>query len=231
VETAAFFSQLDERIKRYDLLCHPFYQAWSAGKLTREDLREYGESYYPHVQAFPTYLAQLGMRLEDGELRRAVLANMADEKGGEDLFGQPDCSHAELWMDFVAGMGGRRIAKGERVREVSDLIEFFSSVAGEGTAEEALAAFYAYESQVPRIAGEKNRGLRDLYGADEKTRAYFILHTTADVYHSLVWRNLLGQLVAANPKTAGKALAAAESAARKLWNALDGIESRRLAAA
>ena len=33
-----FFAALDARIARYDLLQHPFYQAWSKGELTREDL-------------------------------------------------------------------------------------------------------------------------------------------------------------------------------------------------
>ncbi|MGB9235313.1 MAG: iron-containing redox enzyme family protein [Terriglobales bacterium] len=231
MEINVFLARLDECIGRYDLLCHPFYRAWSAGKLTREDLREYGEDYYPHVEAFPAYLAQLGIRLEDGELRRAVLANMADEKGGENIFGRPGPSHAELWLDFVEGMGGSRAPKRRRVRAISDLIGCFRALASEGTPEEALAAFYAYESQVPRIAREKDRGLRDLYGADETTRAYFVLHMTADVYHSRVWRKQLEKRVAANPGTAEKALAAAEGAARKLWEALDGIESRRMAAA
>jgi pyrroloquinoline-quinone synthase len=231
VEINVFLSRLDECVGRHDLLCHPFYQAWSAGKLTREDLREYGASYYPHVEAFPSHLAQLGIRLQDGELRRAVLANMSDEKGMEDAFGKLERSHAELWLDFVEGMGGSRTSRRHDVREISDLIGYFRALASEGTPEEALAAFYAYESQVPRIAGEKNRGLRELYGADEKTRAYFVLHTTADVYHSQVWRKQLEKRVAANPETAEKALAAAEGAARKLWEALDGIDARRMAAA
>jgi pyrroloquinoline-quinone synthase len=110
------------------------------------------------------------------------------------------------------------------------LISAFQRVASEGTPEEALAAFYAYESQVPRVALEKARGLRELYGADEKTRGYFTLHATADVYHSQVWRKQLEKLVQASPypTTAEKALAAAENAAKALWNALDGIEARRL---
>src|SRR5215470_3412330 len=101
MEVSVFVSRLDACIQKYDLLCHPFYQAWSAGTLTREDLREYGETYYHHVEAFPSYLAQLGMRLKEGDLRRAVLANMSEEKGGEDAFGNPERSHAELWLDFV----------------------------------------------------------------------------------------------------------------------------------
>jgi pyrroloquinoline-quinone synthase len=206
------------------LLCHPFYKAWSAGELTREDLREYAEDYYHHVEAFPTYLAELGIRLDESDLRRAVLANMLDEKGGDDESAE---SHAELWLDFVEGMGGRRIPHRQPIAEIRELIAHFHRVAGDGTPEEALAAFYAYESQVPRIAAEKDRGLRDLYGADEKTRRYFTLHTTADVYHSQVWRKQLEKRVQANPEAAEKALAAAETASKALWSALDGIEARR----
>jgi pyrroloquinoline-quinone synthase len=222
-----FATRLEERIHKYDLLCHPFYKAWSAGKLTRDDLRAYAEDYYPHVEAFPGYLAQLGVRLEEGELRRAVLANMTDEEGGEDSFGEPERSHSELWLDFVEGIGGSRVSRRRPVGEVGKLIEWFQSVAREGTPEEALAAFYAYESQVPRVAQEKDRGLRELYGADEKTRGYFTLHTTADVYHAQVWRKQLERRVTANPEIAKKALAAAESAAKALWAVLDGFETRR----
>jgi pyrroloquinoline-quinone synthase len=227
METNAFVSRLEERIQQYDLLSHPFYQAWSAGELTRDDLRAYAEDYYPHVEAFPGYLAQLGIRLEEGELRRAILANMNDEKGGEDSFGEPERSHAELWLDFVEGVGGRRIPKRRPAGEVHHLISWFQRVASEGTPEEALAAFYAYESQVPRLAQEKDRVLRDFYGADEKTRGYFTLHATADVYHAQVWRKQLEKRVQANPDTAEKALAAAETAAQALWTVLDAFEARR----
>jgi len=227
MEPNEFFSLLDQRIHKYDLLCHPFYKAWSSGKLTRDDLREYAEDYYHHVEAFPTYLAELGIRLEEGELRRAVLANMTDEKGGEDSFGEPERAHSALWQDFVQGMGGSCIAKRKPVREIRELVSWFHRVASEGTVEEALAAFYAYESQVPRIAQEKDRGLRELYGANETTRAYFTLHTTADVYHSQVWRKQLEKRIKANPQAAEKALTAGENAAKALWKALDGIESRR----
>lgn len=223
-----FLTELDSRIKKYDLLCHPFYKAWSAGQLTRDDLREYACDYYHHVEAFPSYLAQVGIRLEEGELRRAVLANMSDEKGGEDAFGLPERPHAELWLDFAEGMGADRALRGHLpIPEVKGLMDYFSRVASEGLPEEALAAFYAYESQVPRIAQEKARGLQEIYGADEKTFAYFTLHTTADVYHAQVWRQQLAKLVEKNPARAEAALAAGESAAKALWTALDGIERRR----
>ena len=229
MDSKHFFEQLDARIAKYDLLCHPFYEAWSAGKLTREDLQEYAQDYYHHVEAFPTYLAELGIRLEEGELRRAILANMADEKGLEDIFGEPAPAHAELWLDFAEGVGSHRNLGGHSpLREVKELTAFFHRMASEGTPEEALAAFYAYESQVPRVAKEKARGLREMYGADERTRAYFTLHTTADVHHTHVWRQQLGKRLEAHPEMAEKALAAGENAAKALWHALDGIEARRM---
>jgi pyrroloquinoline-quinone synthase len=101
-------------------------------------------------------------------------------------------------------------------------------VASEGTPEEALAAFYAYESQVPRVAREKARGLEERYGADARVTAYFTLHTTADVFHSRVWKQQLAKRLESHPDAAEKALVAGENAARALWRALDGIEARRI---
>lgn len=217
-----FLQQLDARIAKYDLLCHPFYKAWSEGKLTRNDLCDYAQQYYHHVDAFPTYLDEFAGRLPYGHLRHAVLANR-DEEAGTD----GSRAHSELWLDFAEGMGGSRSAGASRVPEINNLISEFQQVSREGAPEEALAAFYAYESQVPRVAAEKARGLREMYGADEKTVGYFTLHTTADVYHSNVWRNQLERIVEDNPAAEQRALAAAERAAKALWNALDGIEAAR----
>jgi pyrroloquinoline-quinone synthase len=228
--TAEFFEQLDARIAKYDLLCHPFYKAWSAGQLTRNDLRGYAQDYYHHVEAFPSYLAALGLRLEDGELRQAVLANMCDEKGVEGRPGRHSVPHAELWLDFAEGMGSSRNLEWHTpAPEIRQLIRHFRQVGSEGSTDEALAAFYTYESQVPRIAQEKERGLLEMYGSDHKTCGYFTLHATADVYHAKVWRNQLENRLAAHPEAADQALNAAENAAHMLWKALDGIDARRTA--
>ena len=118
MNTAEFCQQLDARISKYDLLCHPFYKAWSAGELTREDLREYAQDYYHHVEAFPSYLAALALRLEEGELRRAVLANMCDEKGVEGRPGRRAVPHADFgsispkaWVRLATSSGTVRCAR------------------------------------------------------------------------------------------------------------------------
>ncbi len=221
--TAEFFEQLDARIAKYDLLCHPFYKAWAAGELTREDLQEYARNYFHQVNGFPEYLAEFAARLPEGQMKRAVLANRDEEIGADGS--RP---HAELWLNFQEGMGGGRKLADTPVAEIRELTESFHSVAGDGSPEEALAAFYAYESQVPRVAAEKARGLREMYGADENTCEYFTLHTTADVYHSRVWKHQLAKVVEDDTEAAKRALNAAESSAKKLWAALDGIEAARI---
>lgn len=226
MNTQDFLAQLDARIAKYDLLCHPFYKAWSAGTLTRDDLQAYGRDYFHHVEAFPSYLEEFGARAEDSQIRRAVEINREDELGGDG-----NASHAELWLDFVEGMGGKRSGADSPVPELKKLMQSFHAVARDGASEEALAAFYAYESQVPRVSAEKARGLREMYGADEKTCKYFTLHTVADLYHSRIWKHQLTKVVEGKPESADRALNAAEKAAQALWHALDGIESARLARA
>ena len=230
MNSTQFFEQLEASIAGYDLLCHPFYKAWAAGELTRDDLREYARNYYHHVEAFPCYLAELALRLDESELRRAVLANMCDEKGAAVGYGKDSVPHSELWLDFAEGVGARRdMVMHLPVAEIRELIRYFHQVASEATPEEALAAFYVYESQVPRVAKEKERGLREMYGADDKTCGYFTLHATADIFHSNVWRKQLEQRIAANPEAAEAALDAAEETAKLLWRALDGVEAARTA--
>jgi len=223
--SAVFFSALEGRIERYDLLQHPYYQAWSKGELTRDDLREYASEYWHHVSAFPAYLSTLHSQLPDGSLRRTVLENLADEEGLQD--GVP---HSDLWLDFARGMGADEVAVRSRNlnSETRALVDHYRATMASSTAE-ALAALYAYESRVPAIARTKAEGLEQHYGTDAATRRYFTLHTTADVHHARVWRDLLSAELAAHPEQSEPALQAAEDAARALWITLDGIEAGRQA--
>src|SRR5439155_23770617 len=95
MNSTPFSQELQARIANYHLLSHPFYKACSAGELSRDDLREYACQYYHHVAAFPTYLAQFAVRLDDGELRQAVLANIADEE----VLSVGGTPHGELWLE------------------------------------------------------------------------------------------------------------------------------------
>ncbi len=220
MEIDGFFDRLQQSIARYDLLRHSFYEAWAQGSLIREDLQEYARHYYHQVESFPHCLAKFASRLAKSELREAVLKNLADEIGAGGRR-----SHADYWLDFVEGVGAERSLIGhEACPQMKDLISFFRRAAAEESLEAVLAVFYVYESQVPRVSREKWRGLTERYGATDRTCGYFILHTTADLFHSWVWRVQLEKRLKSNPDRMEAALNAGEAAARHLWEALDGIE-------
>jgi len=224
--SAVFFAALEGRLESYDLLKHPYYQAWSKGELTREDLREYASEYWHHVSAFPAYLSGLHSHLPDGKLRRLVLENLADEEGLEN--GVP---HSDMWMDFACGMGAQDAdVRARKIGpEMQALLDHYRATMHESSPAAALAALYAYESRVPAIAKTKAEGLAQHYDTDAATRRYFTVHTTADVYHARVWRDALAAELAAHPEETEAALKAGEDAARALWTALDGIEHGRQA--
>ena len=212
--------KLEKQIEQYDLLTHPFYQAWSAGQLTPEDLQEYATEYYHHVAAFPTYLSTLHSLLPSSPLRRAVLRNLYDEE----LDGVP---HSELWLDFAEGLGVDRESVKARIPlpEVQELIAQYRNLMQSPAA--ALAALYAYESQVPRIAKEKAKALAERYGADPRTCRYFELHRLVDQHHARAWRRELANLLGSEPALSSDALNGSMAAAQALWVALDGIEAAR----
>ncbi len=218
-----FQRTLDARIAQHDLLNHPFYQAWSKGTLSIDHLRAYAAEYFHYVAAFPTFLSALHSRLADGPLRRAVLRNLAEEE----IEGR---AHSDMWLDFAEGLGlsPDRVRSSDPSPTILCLIQRFYRSACKDSPAEVLAALYAYESQVPRISGEKARGLLRHYGADARTCGYFALHTYADVRHSQVWREELCRVVSLNCNLAVPALDAADRAASWLWQALDGSNANRL---
>jgi pyrroloquinoline-quinone synthase len=207
--------QLDALIQKWHLLGHPFYQAWTAGRLSREALQLYAAQYYRHVKAFPEHLRALATRTE-GELRGLIEENLAEEES-------PGRTHPQLWRDFAAAVGADEAALDESPARpgVESLVETYDRLCREGAPVEAVAALYAYEAQVPEIATQKIEGLRKFYGVtDARGLAYFAVHEEADVRHRAVWRRWLE----AQPvETQERALAAAEQGLRALWGALDAV--------
>jgi pyrroloquinoline-quinone synthase len=222
MEISAFWQNADKAIARYDLLQHPFYQAWSAGELAKEDLGFYAEQYYHHVSQFPTYLTSLHSRLPEGAVRRDVLANAYEEECD-------GIAHSDLWLRFAEGMGGASSSQGAKtpIPEIEKLVETFRVFAREAPVASAFGALFAYESQVPRIATEKRNGLQRHYGADDRTCGYFTLHQELDLHHASVWRRIISTLVEQDDRQAAEALEGISGAARALWSALDGIERER----
>lgn len=213
-----FLNALDALIAERHLLQHPFYQLWSQGRLTRENLREYAISYYPHVAAFPTYVSGVHSGCEDAALRQELLENLIEEERGTE-------NHPALWRKFGEALGAAAsdMAAAPRTPEVAQTIAEFRRSTREGSTAEGLAALYAYESQIPEVSKTKREGLKAFYGiAEGDATKFFSVHEEADLWHRQVERDALGR-VADTPEAREKALAAARRCCDALNRALDGV--------
>jgi pyrroloquinoline-quinone synthase len=214
-------ASIDAKVAERAMLKHPFYQAWTEGRLPLDTLRAYARQYFHHVEAFPRAVSAVHSACPDGVGRHMLAENLAEEEGIEE--GKQD--HATLWLMFACGLGESE--KGVREQELNletqALIDSFRELSRQSYAA-GLGALYAYESQFPGVASAKIEGLIDRYGiSDEETLRFFRVHESADVEHSAVCRELLDRLP---EDQKAEAIAAGEELAGALWNFLSGVEAR-----
>jgi pyrroloquinoline-quinone synthase len=214
-------SLLDRKVAERAMLDHPFYQAWTEGRLPLDTLRAYARQYFHHVEAFPRAVSAVHSSCEDRDGRRMLAENLAEEEGLD--AGKQD--HASLWLMFAFGLGESEAAvRAQSLNaETRALIEIFRKLSRQSYAA-GLGALYAYESQFPGVARAKIEGLIERYGIDdEETLRFFRVHESADVEHSAVCRALLDRLP---DRERSEAIAAGEELAGALWTFLSGVEAR-----
>ncbi len=206
-------SSLNEIIAERHLLKHMYYQAWSKGELTTEMLQDYASQYYNQVQSFPRFISRVHTACPEIAARKVLLENLVDEEiHGTD--------HPALWMQFAEGMGATRarVLNDTPLPETAAMVNKFYELA-ERDWRDGLCALYAYEVQVPDVAGSKIDGLKKFYGiTDEKTLEFFTAHQVYDVGHAAQVASLIEQYV--EPE---RAAAATREASNALWGFLDGM--------
>jgi pyrroloquinoline-quinone synthase len=216
-ERKTLLASLDALVEKYHLLKHPFYRAWTQGKLSKQALALYAEQYYQHVQAFPENLKDLADRTSaDEKLKALVLENLAEEL-------DESATHPQLWRQFAASVGVSDVSldRAQPLPGVAALLDSYDEVSTQGTLAQAVAAFYVYEAQVPEIATEKISGLKKFYGVtDSRSLSYFAVHEEADVRHRAAWREWLVKQDSADSVAV---LCAAERSLKALWGALDAV--------
>ena len=205
---------LDARIASRHLLDHTFYQRWTAGTLTREELRDYANQYFHYAMAFPTFISAMHQQTDDIVVRQMLLENLIEEERGAE-------NHPELWLRFCESLGLDRedVKRGLANDATRKLIATMKSLARDGALHEGLAALYAYESQIPAVAKAKIEGLAKNYAISaERDIAFFSVHMDADVLHSQTSREILRDLCDSPEKTA-----AATEATQRTLDALYGF--------
>ena len=202
-----FWSQLEAVRERHDVLTHSFYQRWSAGELTREELAVYAGQYRHAVVALADASAAAA-RTAGPELRPGLERHAAEE-----------ASHVALWDDFAAAVGG---SPADEAAPETDACARAWAGDGERPFLASLVALYAIESAQPAISATKRAGLAEHYGIDGEGSAYFTLHEELDVEHAAAGRALIERHLDGADTDA--LVAEAEAVLRANWELLDGVE-------
>lgn len=203
-----FWTRLEDVRARWNVLEHPFYQRWSQGRLTRDELATYAGEYRHAVVALADAAAGAA-RAAEPPLRRSLEAHAAEE-----------ASHVALWDGFSSAVGGAPSV--DPTPETRACARTWAGDRDRGLLP-SLVALYAIESGQPAIAETKRAGLRDHYRIEEeRATAYFDLHATLDHEHAATERELIEARL--DGADADALLAEAEAVLRANWGLLDGVD-------
>jgi len=221
------WSRIEAVIAEKSLLKHPFYQAWTRGELSREDLAHYARQYYAQESRFPRYVSAVHSNCPDAKVRQVLLENLNHEEAGAD-------NHPELWLRFAASVGADRASvQGAAAHaKTEECVKTFERLS-RGSWQAGMAALYAYEAQQPAVAKTKIDGLKNNYGLDSKDAlGFFQVHESVDAWHAQSEKDVLAAELARDPKLAGELETAASEACDALNALLDGVcEARGIACA
>jgi len=224
-------SRLDQARGATNVLEHPFYERWSAGELSTDELSCYAGEYRYAVVALAQASALVAA--EAGPEHRAGLERHAEE----------EAAHVALWDEFARATRARTGAEGaehtppapapaiERGPAAQTRACAAAWTAGEDVLEH-LAVLYAIEASQPEIARTKLDGLTEHYGytAEGPAVEYFTLHERLDVEHARQAGELIETLLDGRPDVEAEAaaermVARAQAALRGNWELLSGVEA------
>ena len=193
--------EFDRIVERWHLRQHPFYQAWSAGTLPVEALREYAAEWGPFVAAVPLGWKTLGIE-----------EHAAEEE-----------EHAKLWAEFAADLG-TQVAPEPKLAGARALVGMAERLFGQR--ESAIGALLAFEAQQPETAAAKLTGLQQHYANLGTSGRYFVEH--AEEYGEVV---MLKEMAAGlGTEGRARATAACEAMGQTLWEALTAVEESAIGA-
>jgi pyrroloquinoline-quinone synthase len=190
---------LDGVTARWNLLQHSFYQRWTDGALTRDELCDYIKQYAHVVRTVPRWLEQVRGG-DTAELAR----HSAEER-----------SHIDLWDKFgnALGLSSDAIQSAPANPATLKLLQRGDELAAK---DQAAAVVWALESQTPAVAAAKLAGLSAHYGiGPDAGGEYFAVHQHLDIEHSAELRALC------STGSVGAATVMSEA----LWDLLTSVET------
>ncbi|MGH8630611.1 MAG: TenA family transcriptional regulator [Burkholderiales bacterium] len=190
-------------------------------RLTVAEMRGWILQIYPFIHAFPKFLAEALIKVEDDYSRAFLIDNIRVEK-----------AHAEHWIWMGQGFGLKKeemldLAEGNRpiLRDVQSLTDWMWYINTKGTLAEAVAATsFAIEGIAGDIARKVTAGFeayRDNPGVEmgPKTYKWFREHAHYDDEHPKIALEIIKRY-AVTERMQTKAMLAAKRSVQLLHNAL-----------
>lgn len=203
--------RIDSEIEQRSLLKHPFYKAWSEGKLDLAELRGYSIEYFQLVKMVPSLVENIRSKAKDSGVYSEISQSLTEEK-----------EHIAPWVQFARSLGvSEDLLQGYDGDAASnDAISQLDSLS-KLSFEEGVAAMYAYEKELPKISRSKIDGLEKFYGlTSHDAKHYFEIHEVADVKHAALWKEILDRI---SPDDEALALSAARRSLEAQNKLLDSV--------
>ena len=150
----------------------------------------------------------------DASIAQEIDSNMKEE-----------AEHVKLWTRFADALG-LPVAELETYSGADKTTEAVENMMNLSrlSFEEAVAAMYAFEAELPKISRSKIDGLVNFYGLDSNDALrYFEIHEEADVRHAQTWRSILNSLPAEKQE---RAFAAAVESLKAQNLLLDSVQEK-----
>jgi pyrroloquinoline quinone (PQQ) biosynthesis protein C len=218
-----WITSLQDYLKPYwnGLLDGPWGEGVSNGRLTLEQMQGWILQIYPFIHAFPKFLAEALIKVEDDYSRSFFITNIRVEKG-----------HAEHWIWMGEGFGLKAddmlaLADGTKplLRDVQSLTDWLWYINTKGALAEAVAATsYAIEGIAGDIARKVPAGFKfykDRPGVDLSAKTYRWMreHAHYDDEHPKIALEIVGRY-ATNDRMQTRVMLAAKRSLQLLNNAL-----------
>jgi pyrroloquinoline quinone (PQQ) biosynthesis protein C len=223
LSTTQWVDSLNGYLKPYwdELLQGDWCEGVATTRLTVPEMRGWILQLYPFIHAFPKFLAEGLIKVEDDYSRSFLIDNIRVEKG-----------HAEHWIWMGLGFGLTRkemldAAEGSKplLRDVQSLTDWLWYINTKGSMAEAVAATsFAIEGIAGDIARKVVRGFEAYKGRPDvqmgpKTYKWFREHAHYDDEHPKIALEIVKQY-ATTERMQTKVMVAAKRSIQLLHNAL-----------
>ena len=199
----------------------PLVHRASTGQLSLAEMRGWMLQMYPVIHAFPKFLAEVLIKVEDDHARSFFIDNIRVER-----------AHATHWVAMCEGFGVDRgllmqLAEGDRpvLRDVQSLSDWLWYINCKGTmAEAVVATSFAIEGAIGDISRRVVEGFKYYDGHDgvllnSRTYKWFREHAHYDDMHPKIALEIV-ERYATTPRTRTRAMFAAKRSLQLLEQAL-----------